>query len=108
MFIIGATGQIITLILTVILPMLMLVPRHPKVEVITSYPKLEIHQSHNNPLVNILQTADFSDDIRVKKQLLPVVFNNQGNLNDTAQNKKVKWKTFYLHDSGNKAPPSFL
>jgi hypothetical protein len=108
MFIIAATGQILTLILTVILPMMMLVTRHPKVEVKNSYSKSEIHQSHDNLLVINFQKVDFPDDIRVKKQLVPVVINYQENLNDKAQNKKVKWKTFYFHDSGNKAPPSFL
>lgn len=107
MFFVGATGQLLTLILTVCLPFVLLVSAQPKTELLqetlnfeTQIIQLEVSSSVINCFVFDLNCAD-------KLQ------NNEIEVNEIFIQKihppefRVKWKSFYTESSGNKAPPVF-
>lgn len=106
MFFVGATGQILTLILTVCLPFVLLFSAEPKAELFKEtllFESIQIQQEivsfennsfqiHFNTVENIKDTKiDFEDTfiqkIPIKKDL-------------------IKWKSFCEESSGNKAPPT--
>ena len=107
MFFVGATGQLLTLLLTVCLPLVFLVSGHQKIEIQQSNLNLDIQQNYQNISSFELDSSDsfvyFSAEIQ----------NNWIEIKGSDLQKiprvsfKVKWKSFCLNDSGNKAPPAF-
>jgi len=107
MFFVGATGQLLTLILTVCLPFVFLVSSQPKTELLQETLNFETRinqQEVSSPeiscfVIDLNCTDKFQDnDIEVSdifiQKIPPTEF-------------RVKWKSFYTESSGNKAPPSF-
>jgi hypothetical protein len=107
MFFVGATGQLLTLILTVCLPFVFLVSSHPKSELLQETLNFEnriFQQEVSSPEINYytfdLNCADKLQDINPEineifiQKIPPAEF-------------RVKWKNFYTESSGNKAPPIF-
>ena len=107
MFFVGATGQILTLILSVCLPFVLLFPAGPKANLLTEtifFENIQIQQETVSFGNNSFQTgieldesmdetnADFEDS---RNQKIP----------DTKN--QVNWKLFFSESSGNKAPPAF-
>jgi len=107
MFFVGATGQLLTLILTVCLPFIFLVSAQPKTELLqetlnfeTQITQLEVSVPEISCFAFELNSADKLQDndfefveIFIQK-MHPTEF-------------RVKWKSFYTESSGNKAPPVF-
>jgi hypothetical protein len=107
MFFVGATGQLLTLILTVCLPFVFLVSAQPKTELVqktlnfeTQITQIEVSAPETScfafelNFADKLQDNDFEfEDIFIQK-MHPTEF-------------RVKWKSFCTESSGNKAPPFF-
>ncbi|MBT3384948.1 MAG: hypothetical protein HN778_12600 [Prolixibacteraceae bacterium] len=105
MFFVGATGQLLTLILTVSLPLVFLVSGHQKIDVQQNKLNFEIQQ-------NYLKISSFENDtfdyfLNYFTEYQCTVFNiEDSDFKKIPPEKiKVKWKSFCLNDSGNKAPP---
>jgi len=108
MFFVGATGQLLTLILTVCLPFVLLVSAQPKTELLqetinfeTQITQLEVSAQEISCFTFDLNfTSNFQDneigcnEISIQKIHPPEI--------------RVKWKSFYTESSGNKAPPVFF
>jgi hypothetical protein len=107
MFFVGATGQLLTLILTVCLPFVFLLSGQPKNELLQEKALFDIqnnHQEITSTTINSLELSVYFDE-------------NIENINfkvDDSYVKKlppksyrIKWKSFYTESSGNKAPPAF-
>jgi hypothetical protein len=107
MFFVGATGQLLTLILTVCLPFVLLVSAQPKTELLqetlnfeTQITQLEITAPEISCIAFELNSADKLQDNDIEfceifiQKMHPHEF-------------RVKWKSFYTESSGNKAPPAF-
>ena len=107
MFFVGATGQLLTLILTVCLPLILFVSGHQNIEIQNSTSQFEINRQHisytisSNDDVSILN-ADFCDGLQNSQ----IDFVNTEKLILPFEKPLVKWKTFCLNKSGNKAPPA--
>lgn len=108
MFFVGATGQLITLILTVCLPFVFIFPGHQEINI--QHPTLNVTIHQNLQEVSSIDcnfyayTQDFSTEVQ-KNQFK---FEDSGFIKIPHNNFRVKWKSFCLNNFGNKAPPSFL
>jgi hypothetical protein len=107
MFFVGATGQLLTLILTVCLPFVFLVSSQPKTELVqktlnfeTQINQLEVSAPEISCFAFELNSADKLQENDAEfyeifiQKIHPAEFH-------------VKWKSFYTESSGNKAPPVF-
>lgn len=110
MFFVGATGQILTLILTVCLPFVLLVSGNQKIEVQTSANNFTINQPVQELSFNESSTFSFTtesapyvaDHFIFKLPDFPEI------KQFPFDNYHVKWKSVYSTSSGNKAPPAIL
>jgi hypothetical protein len=107
MFFVGATGQILTLILTVCLPFVFLFSAEPKSKLLKEtllFENIQIqHQNvsfDNNSFQIQLATVENVDDT---KPWLEDTFIQK----ITIAKNLIKWKSFCAESSGNKAPPTF-
>lgn len=107
MFFVGATGQLLTLILTVCLPFVFILSGQQKITVDQTTFNFDSHKIHteissiNNDTYQFID--NLTDEIQIQKsefvpsdirQILPKDFQDE-------------WKSIYLKSSGNKAPPVF-
>lgn len=106
MFFVGATGQLLTLILTVCLPFVFLVSAQPKTELLhetlnfeTQITQLEV----SAPEIS----CEFDLNCTDKHQDIDIEFNEIFIQKMHPPEFRVKWKSFYTESSGNKAPPVF-
>jgi len=106
MFFVGATGQLLTLILTVCLPFVFLLSGQPKNLLLEEKALFDIqndHQEITSTSINSLELSVYFDEI---------IENINLKVDDSYIKKlppksyRVKWKSFYTESSGNKAPPS--
>lgn len=107
MFFVGATGQLLTLILTVCLPFVFLFSAQPKTELLNNnllFKHHECHQQVSSIENNSVQIHFDSIDII---QNIDIEFEDSSIKKFHCGNFQVKWKSFYLESSGNKAPPIF-
>jgi hypothetical protein len=105
MFFVGATGQLLTLILTVCLPFVFLVSVQPKTEQIQETFNFEtqiIRQEVSAPEISCFE-LDF--DCPDKFQDIDIEFKEIFIQKMHPPEFRVKWKSFYTENSGNKAPP---
>lgn len=107
MFFIGATGQFLTLILSVCLSFVFLFSAGPKTSLLTEtffFENIQIQQETVSFGNNSFQTGiDSIENIDETK----VGFENSL-LQKVSDTKKLfKWKSFWVESSGNKAPPAF-
>lgn len=107
MFFVGATGQILTLILTVCLPFVFLFSAEPKPNILSEtllFENIQIRQEvvleesnshliHFHSIDNFLNIFTGFEDSVIKK----IHF----------KNVRKKWKSPFFANSGNKAPPTF-
>lgn len=109
MFFVGATGQILTLILTVCLPFVLLVSGNQKIEVQSPANYFMINQNAQEISSHEISTFCYSTDFlteetnphRFKCDDFPEIYQFP------CDNIHVKWKSVYSTSSGNKAPPVF-
>jgi hypothetical protein len=107
MFFVGATGQLLTLILTVCLPFVLLVSAQPQTELLqetlnfeTQITQLEVSAPEISCFALEFNSAEKFQDNDIEfyeifiQKIHPTEF-------------RVKWKSFYIENSGNKAPPVF-
>lgn len=108
MFLVGATGQLLTLILTVCLPLVFLVSGHQKLETQSPVTYFSVHQTHQ-------EISSIENNIFKKTTDFVIENNNhQFEFDDGFTNQKFpyekfldNWKSNYSKSSGNKAPPVF-
>ncbi len=107
MFFVGATGQILTLILTVCLPFVFLFSAEPKAELLKEtllFENIQIQhetfsfennsfQIHIDSVENVDDTKIGFEDTFIQKT--PII------------KDLIRWKSFCAESSGNKAPPKF-
>lgn len=108
MFFVGATGQLLTLLLTVCLPLVFLVSGHQKIEIQQSNLNLEIQQNHQNISSFELDSSDSFVHFSAEIQDNCIEIENSDFQKIPLEKFKVKWKSFCLNDSGNKAPPNSI
>jgi hypothetical protein len=107
MFFVGATGQLLTLILTVCLPFVFLFSAQPNTEILNDtllFNKFEIKQQITSFEYN---SIEFQNDTIINETVnwpLP----EMSLVKDYHCKKfREKWKSINLKSSGNKAPPAF-
>ena len=107
MFFVGATGQLLTLILTVCLPFVFLVSAQPKTELVQKTLNFETQITQQEISAPEISCFEFDLDCTDEFQ------NNVCEFSEIFIQKmhppefRVKWKSFYTESSGNKAPPVF-
>lgn len=107
MFFVGATGQLITLILTVCLPFVFMVSYQPKTELPKEKLLIENHKNHEEVPSLAISPFDLIFDGPEILQNTGTGFEGSFVQKIPHQKFKVKWKSFYADSSGNKAPPCF-
>ncbi len=107
MFFVGATGQILTLILTVCLPCVFLFSAEPKASLLNEtllFENIQIQQEilsfENNSFQINFNSVENLQDVKIAFeftfiQKIPVT------------KDLIKWKSVCAESSGNKAPPSY-
>jgi hypothetical protein len=110
MFFVGATGQILTLILTVCLPFVLLVSGNQKIEVEPSATNFTVNQNVQELTFSESTTFSFSAELTTdKSDHFVFKFNNFPEIKQVPiDNYRVNWKSVYSTSSGNKAPPVIL
>ncbi len=108
MFFVGATGQLITLILTVCLPFVFMVSGHQK---INSESSLILSELSSQPQKTILLSFDSQKQKTTVVTVLQEIKNKITFLNSPPLKFPVQKFLFFketicLNNSGNKAPPS--
>ncbi len=107
MFFVGATGQILTLILTVCLPFVFLFSAEPKADLLKEtllFENIQIQQEivsfennlfqiHFDSVENVHDTKIGFEDTFIQKIPITMIL--------------LKWKSFCAESSGNKAPPAY-
>lgn len=105
MFFIGATGQLLTLILTVGLPFIILVSGHQKIETNNNNSILEISQDLNLDFSTEKDSFVYDWDLIVEKQNITSKFEISPPENYAVKSIDLRWNSFPPNSSGNKAPP---
>jgi hypothetical protein len=106
MFFVGATGQLLTLILTVCLPFVFLVSSQPKLEVLQETVNFENQKKQQEITSSEIISSDFIFNSIEKNQKISIEVDGIAIQKIPLLEFRVK-KTFYAESSGNKAPPSF-
>ena len=107
MFFVGATGQLLTLILTVCLPFVFLFSAQPKTEILNDtllLNKFEIKQqvtSLENNSIEFHKETIINETVNWPLPEMTLVKDYH------CEKFREKWKSIYLKSSGNKAPPAF-
>jgi len=107
MFFVGATGQLITLILTVCLPFVFLVSAQPKTELIQETFNFETQIIRLEVSATEISCFEFDFKYADKLQNIDVDFNEIFIQKIHPPDFLVKWKSYYTESSGNKAPPVY-
>lgn len=104
MFFVGATGQLLTLILTVGLPFVFLFSGSGNVERTQQTLRIEAHPVHSE-----IVSADFVsfciDQNVILVEEARLVFHEYRTKCVLQKGFPGKWKTIFFRSSGNKAPP---
>ena len=108
MFFIGASGQLITLILTVCLPFIFFLSGDQSINISNSSIQIEVYQTHHeivyNEETNIILSynADY-----IENQYSNFISVNSTYKKIPIRDYNIKKDIFYIDSSGNKAPPVF-
>lgn len=105
MFFVGATGQLLTLILTVCLPFIFLVSGHQKNDIEQPALSFNVHQNPEEVSSFDFGTIEFEQVYFAEINSPKIEFEDSWFLKIPHNHFRVKQKLFYLNDSGNKAPP---
>lgn len=107
MFFVGATGQLLTLILTVCLPFVFLVSSQPKSQLLQKTLNLEnriTQQEVSSPEIGcFVIDLNCADKFQYNYTEFKELFIQKIQLYEF----RVKWNSFVTESSGNKAPPIF-
>lgn len=107
MFFVGATGHLLTLILTVCLPVVFLFAAKPDLVVSHDVIVSENHRiSADNSSMNFVQ-AEIDLDFVAEKNEIHFDFENQVIQKIPLPDIVGSYHQFYIQSSGNKAPPRF-
>ena len=107
MFFVGATGQLLTLILTVCLPFVFLVSGHQKLEVQSPTNFFTVQQNIQEISSVEVISFNYNDDLILEKRNYHFEFEDIPTIQKFPfDNFLVKWKSVYSTSSGNKAPPA--
>ena len=107
MFFVGATGQLLTLILTVCLPFVFLVSSQPKLEVLQETVNFENQKKQQVITYSEITSPDFIFTTIEKDQIISIEVEGLVIQKMHPPEVREKWKSFYTESSGNKAPPVF-
>jgi hypothetical protein len=108
MFFVGATGQILTLILTVCLPFVFLVSGNQKIEVQSPANYLVVNQNVEEISSGDTSALYFTTDLIIEETNCHFKFDDFPEIHQFPfDNFHVKWKSVHSTSSGNKAPPVF-
>lgn len=107
MFFVGASGQLITLILTVCLPFILILSGFEKIDIQKSTLSFYVHQNQQEVLTVDYSSYDFTQYSSTEIQYNKIEIEDSDPIKIPHSHFKEKWKYFNLHDSGNKAPPIF-
>lgn len=108
MFFVGATGQLLTLILTVCLPFVFLFSPQPESEL-----QQETFVFENQKIHQKIDSHEISSFVLSFHCIEKIQENYKTEFEKSFIQKIppkifcLKWKSFYAESSGNKAPPSF-
>ena len=106
MFFVGATGQLLTLILTVCLPFVFLISGHQKIEVQSQANYLVINQNQLEISSVEISSFNYTDDFVNLEICHHFEFDDFPIIQEfPVDNFHVRWKSVYAKSSGNKAPP---
>ena len=107
MFFVGATGQLLTLILTVCLPFVFLVSGHQKIEVQSAINYFTTQQNIQEIASIDVNSFNYSDDFIKEEKNHLFEFEDFSTVQKFPfDNFLFKWKSVYSTSSGNKAPPT--
>jgi hypothetical protein len=107
MFFVGATGQLLTLLLTVCLPFVFLVSGQKMLHVDAPSNLLVIHQNQNEVSFNEATVLEYSGDFVHEENNACFVFDDIPIIQKFPfDDFQVRWKSVFSKSSGNKAPPS--
>ena len=108
MFFVGATGQLLTLILTIGLPFILLISGHKKVELNQNTKRIEVYQEIN--LSNFILKEDSSSFPLVAEETIQqnLIIHSLPLKKNPPLFNLVDWHYIELTSSGNKAPPSCI
>ena len=106
MFFVGATGQILTLILTVCLPFVFLVSGNQKIEVESPSNYLVVNQNQIEVSSFEIGTFNYTADFVYEEKCNLFAIDDFPIIQEfPVDNFHVRWKSVYAKSSGNKAPP---
>ena len=107
MFFVGATGQLLTLILTVCLPFVFFFSGHQNIEIADSSLQIEVREIHHNVIHHEVNAVSYDELILAENQHSNFVFETYKRKKIPLREFNIKTETFYIDSSGNKAPPVF-
>jgi len=108
MFFVGATGQLLTLILTVCLPFVFLISGNQNTEVQSPANYFVVNQNQLEISSVEISTFNYTDDFVCEEKCHYLEFDDFPVIQQFPyDNFHVKWKSIYSKSSGNKAPPVF-
>jgi DNA polymerase I-like protein with 3'-5' exonuclease and polymerase domains len=107
MFFVGATGQLLTLILTVCLPFVLLVSSQPKLGLQLETANFQNQKKQQEVTSPEIISSDFIFAGIEKNQKISIEIGGIVLQKIPLPEFRVKCKTLYAESSGNKAPPSF-
>lgn len=106
MFFVGATGQLLTLVLTVCLPFVFFLSGNKKVELDENSQFVEIQHNKISFDVSDSESVDFVDFVCEEPNPSGVILTADPLLKIPLLSFPLKTHSFSLDSSGNKAPPS--
>lgn len=108
MFFVGATGQLITLMLTVVLPFVFLLSGNRNVEAAPYTLRIEAHPLHSEVVSGCIDSTSFDQSVVSEVKEAHIGFRECLAPCLHHHHFQEKWKTIYSKSSGNKAPPYIL
>ena len=108
MFFVGATGQLLTLILTVGLPFVFLFSGHQKIEIQNPSSKLQIQQEKQKIVIDTSISFEEAFNLVFEQQKINIGIKFVRLKKNLPGNSIKKHKRFLANYSENKAPPSVV
>ncbi len=106
MFFVGATGQIITLVLTVSLPFILFLSGNHKLNIEQPTLSFDIHQDHQENSSSDFTSYKFEQNYSAEIYKKNIKIEESVFIKIPHSQFKVKQKLICLDYSGNKAPPT--
>jgi hypothetical protein len=107
MFFVGATGQLLTLILTVCLPFIFILSGHQNIKITNSSLQPEVNQIQHKISYREINVVSYSEAISVEDHHCNFIIEDCRSNKIPLREFNVKRESLYIDSSGNKAPPVF-